>query len=763
MVMKRKIVTAVVMTLMLIFSLCTVAIAHPFTDVPVGVWYEGYVSHVYEAGIMEGKTDSLFDPEGIVSRAEFVTAMARLSGEGLSGYEENVSSFPDADSSAWYAPYMGWGISTGLVKGQGDGSLSPAAPVSRAEMVTFMARLMDYMGVEISDHIAAEKSFSDVDEDAYYAEALETLRRCALINGDGTGKFNPAGTTQRHSMAALISRYLDAVTEAEDGENKDFSKVFGTNIPVITIVTETGGDVESKEDYIRAEFTLKGEDGRDIEVGSMRIRGRGNATWKMEKKSYRLKFDDDVCLMHPELGDTDNKDWTLLANHCDKSLIRNHVAMSLGRELDGIEWSPYSELVEVYLNGEYRGIYMLSEQIEVGKQRIDIEDGEKDDIGFLIELDGYATGEYNRDMFTVNGQKYTVKSDINDTDQVIAMKLHLEAILNTLKEGDRDKVEAVLDIDSAVDMYLLQESMRNLDTGWSSFFLYFYEPHGKLYFGPPWDFDLSSGNSYNCHEKKGLYVGHKIDQDGFYVSTTNQWFGALLSHKWFREAVRDRFNEKSADLIDVVNSCCNYAYDNMDTLDRNFEAWDIFDELINQEPVPVMILKSCTANVDYLADWFVERQAWLKDFYNSDKFINEYECPVPEYGNTEIIDADVWTIPDWFEGDKMTQIYMDILFGSSETEDGRIFARMGLTATLTPDNMAKVLLEDQLDAEKGRYTFTFDPDSFAEMKNIFSGLGIGQGIIWEFTFTIKDNVTGEESYPATYTFVIIKDDPHWTS
>ncbi|MBR5632407.1 MAG: hypothetical protein IKW68_00360, partial [Clostridia bacterium] len=149
--------------------------------------------------------------------------------------------------------------------------------------------------------------------------------------------------------------------------------------------------------------------------------------------------------------------------------------------------------------------------------------------------------------------------------------------------------------------------------------------------------------------------------------------------------------------------------------------------------------------------------------YNSDKFMDGYECPEMEYGVTETVDADVWTIPDWFEGDKMTQIYMDILFDSSETEDGRIFARMGLTATLTPDNVAKVLLEKQLGAEAGRYTFTFDTDAFNEMKSVFSGLGIGQGVIWEFTYTIKDKVTGEESYPATQAFVFIKDDPRWTS
>lgn len=753
--MKAKIIYIIVTILLLLTGLSATAGAAeglPFADVPQKSWYTAYVSDVYAAGIMKGKSESEFDPAGTVSRAEFVTAMARLSGETLDGYEENVKAFPDASSDKWYAKYLGWGVAVGLVKGQGDGRLAPDAPVTRAEMVTLMARLMDYMDTVIPGDIHAERSFSDVEKDRYYSDALDTMRRTMLINGDGTGKFNPGDTAQRHSMAAIISRFLEAEADAETRER---------GLALITIVTETGRDVESKEDYIRAEFTLKGEDGRDISDGSIRIRGRGNATWKMEKKSYKMKFDEKVCLMKD--GDTKAKEWTLLANHCDKSLIRNHVAQSLGRTLDGIEWAPYTELVAVYLNGEYRGVYMLCEQVEVGKNRVDINDGEADDIGFLIELDGYAEGEYNKDFFTVNGVKYTVKSDFKDEEQVIALKLHLEMIQNIVKEGDKDKVLASLDMDSVLDMYLVQELMRNLDAGWSSFYMYFYEPHGKLYFGPPWDFDLSTGNTYNSSDKTGLFVGHKTYNNGDYNGTTNEWFAALLRHQWFREMVRDRFNEKKDEILETVNECCKHAYMNMEYLDRNFEAWDVMNELINQEPIPVLRLKSCTENVEYLGQWFYDRHMWIDEYYNSDKFIKEYNVPDMEYGKTELLDADVWTIPDWFEGDKLVQIYMDILFSSVETQDGRIFARMGLTATLTPDNVAKVLLEDQLGAEKGRYTIVFDEGEFAAMKQTFSGLGMGQGIIAEMHYTIKDKVTGEESLPAFTPFVFIKQYADWTS
>ena len=752
--MKRKIFAPVAVGIVLLLLSCVFVSAggaERFADVPSGAWFEGYVSDVYEAGIMEGKPGGIFDPEGIVSRAEYVTAMARITGEDVKGYSDAISRFPDADTEAWYADYMGWAVSIGLVNGRDGGLLAPTSPVSRAEMAALTDRLLAYLDVNVPADIYAEDEFSDVESDAWYFDSLELMRKTTIINGDGTGRFNPDDTAQRHSMAAVISRLLVEKAEAAG---------YKVGLPVITIDTETGRDVESKEEYIRASFTLKDADGRDISVESFRIRGRGNATWKMEKKSYRLKFDDNICLMSESSGgDTKNKDWTLLANHCDKSLIRNHVAQSLGRELDGIEWAPYTELVEVYLNGEYRGVYMLSEQVEVGDQRVDIEDGEADDIGFLFELDGYAEGEYNVDFFTVQGTKYTVKSDVKDADQVIAMKVHLETLLNIAREGDKAKVEAAFDLDSVVDIYILQEFMRNLDAGWSSFFMYCYEPHGKLYFGPPWDFDLSTGNTYNSHEPKGLYVGQQTYSDGSYVgSTTNQWFAAFLSHEWFREMVRDRYNEKSDDMMNVVNRCCKEAYVNMEYLDRNFEKWDIMHELINQEPIPVLRLNSCSENVEYLGAWVLERHTWLLEFYNSEKFLKEFETgEIPEPGVTEVLDADVWTVADWFEGDKLTQIYMDILYSSVETEDGRMFARVGLTETLTPDNVANVLLVKFLGAERNRYTFTFDEEEFAAMKAQFKGLGIGQGIIWEATFTVKDKITGEESLPATYTFVIVKE------
>jgi len=742
----KKIILILSLLLGVLFCLGTVSSAEsalPFTDVKENAWYYTYVKDVYDAKIMEGKSADRFAPNANVTRAEFVTVMARLSGDDFDGLGKNLDGFSDIKKTAWYADAMAWGVGKGLVKGTGAGRLEPNKAVSRAEIATFIVRLAEYTNTELPDSDNAEESFTDVKSGKYYSEAVDIMRRCGIVNGDGNGRFRPDDTAKRSEIATVIVRFISC---------RDASVI---PLPVITIVTETGRDVESKEEYIRADFTLTDEDGRNVSESQMRIRGRGNQSWKVDKKSYRLKFNEDVCLM--KTGETMNKDWTLIACHGDKSLIRNHVAQSLGRALDGIAWAPYTELVEVYLNGEYRGVYTLCEQVEVADDRIEIEDGEKSDIGFLIELDGYAEGEYNSDFFSVNGVKYTVKSDFESSDQVIAMKLHLGTIMSIIYEGDFDKISSCVDISSAVDMYILYELARNLDAGWSSFYMYFDEPHGMLRFSPPWDFDLSMGNSYNCREQAGLYVGHHQSANGSYVKTVNPWFAALMTNEEFRTLVQSRWNQKKDELIGVINSCCDDAIAKTKTIGKNFEKWDVLHELINQEPANVLALKDHASQVEYLRKWISDRASWLDGYYNSEGFIKNYDSgPVPSYTVSEIIDADVWTIPEWYTGDVMAQIYMDLLSSGVEKKDGRIIVNLGCSKTVTPENFAKRLLEEQLGAEKGRFTFIFDEQEFKDLKAAYGPEGFGMSVLKQMTVIVKDLVTGEESLPARYEFHLVK-------
>ena len=125
------------------------------------------------------------------------------------------------------------------------------------------------------------------------------------------------------------------------------------------------------------------EKGSVISENKLRIRGRGNATWTYPKKPYKLKLDSKANL----LGMGEDKDWVLLANYCDKTLMRAGIAFKLSK-LMNFPWTVKDRFVEVVINGEYLGNYQLVEGIKQASHRVDIP---KD--GFLFERDGYYLEE----------------------------------------------------------------------------------------------------------------------------------------------------------------------------------------------------------------------------------------------------------------------------------------------------------------------------------------------------------------------------------
>ena len=661
-----------------------------FSDVDPNAWYADYVGAVCVRGIMTGKGGGLFDPEGDVTRAEFVTVLKRLSGDKD---EAGAASFSDVAETDWFYPYVIWAADKGIVSGYPDGTFMPDARILRSEMAAMLARYIRIMGCRVTDDPEAANSFPDVPADAWYAEDLEIMRTTGLLKGDAAGRFLPDNTATRAEAATLFKRFSDMIAAEEPIE---------AQLGTIRLETETGRDVESKEVYISTSFSLTAPDGRDISYDEISIRGRGQASWGLEKKPYKLKFPEKVCLMDETGSGTKAKDWTLIPCHSDKSLIRNYLGFKLAGALDGIEWTPYGELVHVYLNGEYRGVYLLSEHVEVAKGRVDIKDGTKANIGFLIEYDSWATGEYNTDFFSVAGIKYSVQSDFGDTDQVIAMKCHLETIYNAVLEGDREKVEQYVDLASAVDIYLINEVYRNNDVDWSSFFMYFKEPQGKLYFGPVWDLNLAFGNSSEQTSTSGLAVGHIISTSGKYKGVRNTWLAALLSNDWFRQMAAERWEEIKDTLKATAAAAIGDVKPKIGDLEKNFEVWDVLNVALGQEPEATLSCNSCLENVEYVEDWLRARIDWLDGYYSSSAFGADYPADKTKIapaaiGNTVTVDThDAWVIPDWFGGDKQVQLIVDNIEELCGITRGRIEVRLGGYATMTQKNVSRILVEECL-------------------------------------------------------------------
>lgn len=291
-------------------------------------------------------------------------------------------------------------------------------------------------------------------------------------------------------------------------------------LPVLYIQTENNAPITSKEDYINATYYLDNKGLSDYQsIGSkaqplnMEIRGRGNYTWRdFDKKPYRIKLAD----KQPLLGMTKSKHFALLAHADDnKGFMRNTIGFQLSK-LIGITWTPTAKPLEVVLNGDYIGLYFLTETIRVDKDRVNIveqEDEATDPIaitgGWLVEIDNYRE---DPQIIITEGDYYNTETAFTyKTPEVLSsaqeqfLREEMERI-NTLVYGDKnsDELWKYLDMEALARFYIVQELTDNYESFHGSCYLYREMGEGeKWYFGPVWDF----GSAFNRDKSQYIFEG----------------------------------------------------------------------------------------------------------------------------------------------------------------------------------------------------------------------------------------------------------------
>lgn len=317
-----------------------------------------------------------------------------------------------------------------------------------------------------------------------------------------------------------------------------------------------------------------------------------------------LKFDSKTSLF----GEKAAKTWVLLANYCDKSLLRNDLAFSLSNLMPSIAFTSCSHFVDLYLNGEYEGVYQIADQIEVGSSRVDIDDDNSNvDTGYLIELDAWATEEDS--SFTVDSTLYGIKSP-DPTKENFSIDNHnfiLNYVSTAFHETDWDTLISLIDISSFVDMYLMGEITGQCDVGLSSFYLY--KPtSGKLFEGPAWDFDISSGNcNYNS----------SADSCFLWAKESNCSFKKLATFSEFNDLVKTEINALISSINDTLNtekelfesSYCN-------SFVRNFQRWNILETNVWPNSDEIVSIKTWSGQVDYLCNWINTKADYVHSYYN---------------------------------------------------------------------------------------------------------------------------------------------------
>ena len=178
----------------------------PFNDVTKEDWFYGAVSKVYFDELMDGTAHDTFAPEKRMTRAELVTVIARLSGDDVSGMGSKLT-YIDTPQNKWYSDYIGWASSEGIVNGYGDDSFRPDSPVSRQELAVIIDRYANATDAEF-EAVPIIDDFRDrASFSSWSADAIENMRVAGIVGGDPSGNYNPGSTGTRAELATILSRY----------------------------------------------------------------------------------------------------------------------------------------------------------------------------------------------------------------------------------------------------------------------------------------------------------------------------------------------------------------------------------------------------------------------------------------------------------------------------------------------------------------------------------------------------------------------------
>ena len=380
--------------------------------------------------------------------------------------------------------------------------------------------------------------------------------------------------TEPFDKPEVHAYWLDVIDGGRIAETYACAAGF-TGLPVLRIDLMGEEEVYSKEEYQRAEMELIDTDGSRI-WETLEIKGRGQATWNYPKKPYRIKFQQKTALF----GMEPHKKWELLANYCDKTLLRTSIGFETARKLD-MAYVPESCFTELVINGEYAGNYQLTETVGDGKKALGITE-----TGYMLEVTGYD----NEIAFRTEERKYPFRFKIPDAEDVTEeMKQNAEKTMNSFekklyaskkKAFDPEKgYAALIDMDSWAQWFLLLNILENRHPN-----RYYYreDADAPIKMGPFWDFEWSIGIGWydgerpkQSHTLMGLksgipYFGKMLKDPAFLQNVKEKW-DRIYPTLW--EEMRDYIRKKASE-IEVSQA-------------MNFKRWPILKEQVFAGGIPL--------------------------------------------------------------------------------------------------------------------------------------------------------------------------------
>jgi hypothetical protein len=500
-----------------------------------------------------------------------------------------------------------------------------------------------------------------------------------------------------------------------------------SDLPKIKIHTLEG----EIQDTVRVLVSMSLEEKENEKSYLAEIEYRGSSSQAYPKKGYGFEFVDekkDEIEVSP-FGLPKDNDWVLYASYNDKSLMRNVLPFQLFRQMGN--YSSRTKYCELYLNDEYRGIYILMEKIKRSPDRVDIskldeEDNSGDDLtgGYILKIDK-TTGDNNDGWysdFLSHGQNIYYQYHYPKADKITSeQKTYIQSYIHDFVEKlqtPNDNIADFIDMKSLVDFFIMIELSYEIDGYRLS--TYFYKDKdsedGRLHLGPIWDFDRGFG---------GSTTGHGTITDGWFIEeffryTIPQWMISIWETPVFQQEFKSRWKYYRSSILSK-NNISQLVQQNKNEIGeayiQNFIKWGILDSEVF--PYPPEITGSYSDHVSYFENWIYERIDWIDSELgieiNTERLnlLNEIVS-----SQDKIYADDFGEYDDWIELYNSTSapIVLDSLY-ITDTIDNPTKHQLKFSQTLNPNEY--LLLWADNDMEQGQNHLGFKLNCEGEMIFLF--------------------------------------------
>ena len=323
---------------------------------------------------------------------------------------------------------------------------------------------------------------------------------------------------------------------SEENIQERISVIFmrGSRIPCIRLDT-TSGNLEyiheEKGNFENGILQIWKADGQPDKIMKVKkISGRGNTAWDAIKKSYTIKLEDAADILGMGMAKT----WILNANYYDGAYIRNQIGFEIARK-GGIAYVPEEQFVDLYINGEYMGLYQLMEKIEAGKNRLDIGND------YLLEVDYMERAVLEEYILLENQQPLVIHAPEKERD-INKVQAFFDRFQNSIEAGNVPSQN--INMESFAKMFVMEEILQDMDFGYSSHYMYLDMDAEILYDGPVWDLDNTMGRGIT-KEAVSLYV---TDYDLPY-NNISRWYAVMYEQEDFRNMVREEYKNNFRESI----------------------------------------------------------------------------------------------------------------------------------------------------------------------------------------------------------------------